>query len=70
MCGARSGLVGTFTDNVDLHQPRGRAPDGEDDKNAHGIVRLLRQGADSANLRLYESDIILEESGRVGLIWL
>jgi hypothetical protein len=67
MCGARSGLVGTFTDNVDFRQP---GEDGGDDENAHGIERLLRQGADSADLSLYESDIILEESRRIGLVWL
>jgi len=35
-----------------------------------GVERFVRQGAYGADLSLYEVDVVLEEYGRVGIVWL
>jgi hypothetical protein len=39
-------------------------------KNAHGVERFVREGAYGADLSLYEVDVLFEEYGRVGIVWL
>ena len=75
MCGARSGLVGTFANHTDLSSAEGklsRARYGaaEESENAHGVERFVCQGSHGADLSLYEIDVVLEEYGRIGVIWL
>ncbi len=72
MCGARSRLVGAFAEQyADLQSAEGRKssraryanePRGRM-KNAHGVERFVRQGANGANLSLYEVNVVFEEYG-------
>ena len=68
MCGARSRLVGTFTDRTDRSSAEGKL--SRESENAHGVERFVCQGSHGADLSLYEIDVVLEEYGRVGVIWL
>ena len=39
-------------------------------KNAHGVERFMCHGAYGADLSLYEVNVVFEEYGRVGIVWL
>jgi hypothetical protein len=42
----------------------------KESENAHGVERFVCQGSHGADLSLYEIDVVLEEYGRVGVVWL
>ena len=75
MCGARTGLVGTFagshrSSSVELKVLEGSLSSCGESENAHSVERFLCQGAYGADLSLHEIDVALEECRRVGVVWL
>jgi hypothetical protein len=77
ICGARSVLVGTFTDRTVLSSADGKRarefaiePRGGVRTHIHGVERFVCQGAYVADMSLYEIDVVFEEHGRVGVVWL
>ena len=77
MCGARSGLIGAFAADISIslavERKSRRASSLIEQwavKNTHGVERFVRQGAYGADLSLYEVDVVFEEYGRVGIVWL